>query len=78
MKRLRHVAATAAVALLLTACGGPRDAIDLMRVGKRLVEADVFSAFQAFIEIAELRLPQRQRLRLGQSVAVLEAEHGFL
>ena len=28
-------------------------------------------------EIAELRFPQRQRIRLGQRIAVLEAEHGF-
>ncbi len=28
-------------------------------------------------EVAELRLPQRQRVRLGQRVAVFEAEHGL-
>src|SRR6516165_3248908 len=27
-------------------------------------------------EIAELRLPQRQRIRLGQRIAVFETEHG--
>ena len=29
-------------------------------------------------EVAELRLPQGQRVRLGERVAVLEAEHGLL
>ena len=28
-------------------------------------------------EVAELRLPQRQRIRLGQRIAVFEAEHGL-
>ena len=28
-------------------------------------------------EVAELRFPQRQRVRLGQRIAVLEAEHRF-
>ena len=28
-------------------------------------------------EIAELRLPQRQRIGLGERIAVFEAEHGL-
>jgi hypothetical protein len=32
---------------------------------------------RAVHEIAELRFPQRQRFRIGQRIAVLEAEHRF-
>jgi arylsulfatase A-like enzyme len=39
MMRLRDMAATAALPLLLLACGGPRDAVDLVRSSDRLVEA---------------------------------------
>ena len=39
--------------------------------GDELVEHHL----RAVGEIAELRLPQRQRVRLGERVAVFEAEH---
>ena len=51
-----------------------------MRSHFRLARRDelVDDHLRAVGEIAELRLPQRQRVRLGQRVAVLEAEHGLL
>ena len=39
--------------------------------GDELVEDNL----RAIGEVAELRLPERQRIRLGQRIAVLEAEH---
>src|SRR6266581_319420 len=42
--------------------------------GDELVEHDL----RAIGKVAELRLPHRQRVRLGERVAILVAEHGFL
>ena len=42
--------------------------------GDELVDDDL----RAVGEVAELRLPQHQRVRLGEAVAIFEAEHGLL
>ena len=46
----------------------------LFRRGDELVDHDL----RAVGEIAELRFPERERLRIGDAVAVLETEHGEL
>ena len=42
--------------------------------GDELVDDDL----RAVGEVAELRLPQHERVGLGEAVAIFEAEHGLL